>query len=62
MANTTYIKSIQAKCVKYKDPTRKVVGTPDTLYSLMEGRMGLVVMYIDLLRNDIYMKFPGYEI
>ena len=62
MANATYLKNIQTKWIKYKDPTRKVIGTPDTLYSLMEGKMGLVVMYMDLLTSDASMKFPGYEI
>jgi hypothetical protein len=39
-----------------------VIGTADTIYSLMEGRMGVVVMYMDLLTDEANMRFPGYEI
>ncbi|CAI2367935.1 unnamed protein product [Moneuplotes crassus] len=62
IAHATYIKNIQIRCVKYRDPTRKVRGIPDTVYSLMEGRMGCAVMYLDILTNEHNMKFPGYEI
>jgi len=62
LANATYIKRIQIECAKYRDPTRKVIGTPDTVYSLMEGRMGLVVMYMDLMTDELNMNFPGYQV
>lgn len=62
LANATYIKEVQIECVKHKDPTRKVRGIPDTVYSLMEGRMGCAVMYFDILASEQNMKFPGYEI
>ena len=62
LVNATYMKSVLIKCAKYKDPTRRVTGTADTIYSLMEGRMGLAVLYLDVLTDDDSMKFPGYEI
>mmetsp|Transcript_5835 Transcript_5835/g.6577 ORF Transcript_5835/g.6577 Transcript_5835/m.6577 type:complete len:278 (+) Transcript_5835:611-1444(+) len=62
IANSTYIKNVQIQCAKHKDPTRKVRGLSDTLYSLMEGRMGLAVMYLDILTKNEKMLFPGHQI
>ena len=56
------------KVSQYADPQRKVVGKPDTPYSLMEGDGGLLIMYYDLISlingdNDCMTKvLPGYEI
>lgn len=54
---------VRSKVQSYDDPSRKEVGQPDGLYSLMEGLAGTTVMIIDMLMQDeIDPKFPGYEI
>ena len=44
----------------HKDPSRFVKGISDTPYSLMEGMGGTIVLYADILGNDL--MFPGYEL
>ena len=59
-AKATYDTYIQDKVKECVDPQRKVKGTPDTPYSLMEGMGGTLCFYYDLLSGN--MCFPGYEI
>jgi hypothetical protein len=51
---------IQEIVSKYDDPQRYKIGVPDTPYSLMEGNGGAIVLYSDILSQN--MKFPGFEI
>ena len=60
LAKGTYDPYVQNKVIVTADPQRKVVGIPDTPYSLMEGMGGTLVMYYDLIGGN--MRFPGYEI
>ena len=60
LAKGTYDPYVQNKVIVTDDPQRKVVGIPDTPYSLMEGMGGTLVMYYDLIGGN--MRFPGYEI
>jgi lantibiotic modifying enzyme len=58
----TFDPEIQVVISKYEDPQRYKIGKPDTPYSLMEGNGGIIVLYSDLLNEDKYVKFPGYDI
>eukprot|EP00826_Nyctotherus_ovalis_P034768 TRINITY_DN2921_c0_g1_i3.p1 TRINITY_DN2921_c0_g1~~TRINITY_DN2921_c0_g1_i3.p1 ORF type:complete len:436 (-),score=85.95 TRINITY_DN2921_c0_g1_i3:103-1410(-) len=58
--NATWNETIQQQVLKHSDPLRKVVGTPDSPYSLMEGKCGTAVLYADALSKK--MLFPGFEL
>lgn len=58
--DATWNEAIQQSTYKYSDPSRKVIGVPDSPYSLMEGMGGTIVLYADVLSNKMF--FPGYEL
>ena len=68
VAYATFDPKIQSLVSEFSDPQRKVKGTPDHPYSLMEGNGGLLIMYYDLINlidgdKDCMTKvLPGYEI
>jgi hypothetical protein len=55
-------KEIQEEIKSYKDPQRNVKGVPDTPFSLMEGQGGVICFFSDLLNEESFMKYPGYEV
>jgi hypothetical protein len=61
-AMATFDEDVQELCRNYKDPQRLSKGIPDSPYSLMEGEAGTISLYSDLLNEDEYVIFPGYEI
>ena len=44
----------------FADPQRKILGTPDSPYSLMEGLAGTITYFCDLLYPNL-AAFPGYD-
>jgi hypothetical protein len=46
----------------YVDKQRKMIGKPDTPYSLMEGQGGPIVLLSEFLRGDDYVLFPGFQV
>ena len=61
-ANATFDEDVQSLCRNHKDPQRQKTGVPDSPNSLMEGEAGVITLLSDLLNDDDYVKFPGYEI
>lgn len=59
-ALSTFDKNIQRICYDYDDQSRKVTGVADSPYSLMEGILGCLSLYSDLLSEKVL--FPGFEI
>ena len=49
-------------CRKFDDGTRKCPGLPDHPFSLMEGISGDICFMSDLLKDEVEMQFPGFEI
>lgn len=56
----TFNKDIQLACSQYEDRTRKITGTSDSPYSLMEGMAGHICLFSDILSSNV--KFPGFQL
>ena len=61
-AHALFDPEVQNRVKYFHDGFRKVKGTPDYPYSLMEGVAGEVYFLSELLTEDDDMRFPGYEV
>ena len=52
---------VQDEVTRWKDPQRRLVGVPDSPYSLMEGLGGTLCFLVDVLQPD-KARFPGFEL
>lgn len=61
--NSPLVKKI---CSQFDDPSRRCTGIPDSPDSLMEGKIGECMLYMDLIQayynEGFEPKFPGFEI
>jgi hypothetical protein len=52
---------VQDEVTRWSDPQRRVVGVPDSPYSLMEGLGGTLCFLVDVLQPE-KARFPGFEL
>ena len=61
--NSPLVKKI---CSEFKDPSWLCTGIPDNPDSLMEGRIGEAILYMDMIEafydETFIPKFPAFEV